>query len=85
MSRSKWKGPLIRENSLTNLQKSKKSDLKTSISRDTTILPSFINGVFKIHNGKEYDEVTVTDEMIGHKFGEFSFTRKRFSFKKKKR
>jgi ribosomal protein S19 len=39
---------------------------------------------FDIYNGKKYIEVTVTEDMVGHKFGEFSLTRAKFSFKKKK-
>jgi ribosomal protein S19 len=39
---------------------------------------------FKVYNGKNYNEITIIDSMIGHKFGEFSFTRAKFIFKKKK-
>ena len=84
MSRSKWKGPYVDANSLKDLQNSKKTYIKTTITRNSTILPRFLEKTFKVYNGKKFTEVLVTEEMIGHKFGEFSFTRKRFAFKKKK-
>lgn len=52
-------------------------------SRSSEIVPAFLGLNFKIYNGKNYVELTVTDDMIGHKFGEFSFTRSKFLFKKK--
>lgn len=84
MSRSKWKGPYVDINGLKILQNSKKTYLTTVIARNSTILPKFLERTFKIYNGKKFIEVLVTEEMIGHKFGEFSATRKRFAFKKKK-
>lgn len=84
MSRSQWKGPYIAEQHLEVLAKSLKNSAEIKISRHTEILPKFIEKTFKIHNGKKYIELLVTEEMIGHKFGEFSATRKRFFFKKKK-
>lgn len=84
MSRSQWKGPHLAEKSLKILKRSKKSYDKIIISRNVEILPKFIEKTFKIHNGKKYTEILVTEEMVGHKFGEFSSTRKRFFFKKKK-
>jgi len=56
-------------------------------SRNSTILPSFVNSNFQIHNGKTFIKVLVTQDMVGHKFGEFSMTRKtilKSSSKKKK-
>lgn len=84
MSRAKWKGPYIDENYLKNRQQQKENYFKTIASRTSTILPKFIEKTVKIHNGKNFIEIFVTEEMVGHKFGEFSSTRKRFSFKKKK-
>ena len=84
MSRSKWKGPYINENNIDKIYQLKKNYIKSIISRNTTILPKFVEKTFKVHNGKKFNEILVTEEMIGHKFGEFSATRKRFSFKKKK-
>lgn len=84
MGRSKWKGPYVDTKGLKTLEKSKKSYIKTTISRNTTILPKFVEHTLEVHNGKKFAEILVTEEMIGHKFGEFSSTRKRFSFKKTK-
>lgn len=84
MSRSKWKTPYTSTESLENLDKFKKNYQKLRISRNTEILPKFIEKTFNVYNGKKYVEVLVTEEMIGHKFGEFSSTRKQFFFKKKK-
>ena len=84
MSRSKWKGPYIDEHSLNKIHYLKKNYIKPTVSRNTTILPKFIEKTFEVYNGKKFNEILVTEEMVGHKFGEFSPTRKRFSFKKKK-
>jgi small subunit ribosomal protein S19 len=83
MSRSKWKGPYISKKCLNEAQQ-KKNYIKPIVSRNTTILPQFIEQTFEVYNGKKFSEILVTEEMIGHKFGEFSPTRKRFLFKKKK-
>jgi small subunit ribosomal protein S19 len=79
MSRSKWKG-FYTDKNLIN--KKLKGELKTT-SRNSEIVPKFIKQTFFVHNGKTFTKVLVTEEMIGHKFGEFSPTRKKFSFKKK--
>ena len=84
MSRSKWKGPYVDTNNLKDLQNLKKTYIKTIITRNSTILPKFLEKTFEIYNGKKFTEILVTEEMIGHKFGEFASTRKRFAFKKKK-
>ncbi len=84
MSRSKWKGPYVDTNSLKELQNLKKTYIKTVITRNSKILPKFLEKTFEIYNGKKFTEILVTEEMIGHKFGELSSTRKRFAFKKKK-
>lgn len=81
MKRSKWKGlftkPEIYSDQIdTNVKK---------ISRNFSIIPKFVGQTFKIHNGKIFKEITVTKEMLGHKFGEFLKTRVEFEFKKKKK
>lgn len=81
MGRSKWKGPYIDEKSLKTLENSKKN--KVIVSRNTSILPKLVEKTFDVYNGKKFVEIIVTEEMIGHKFGEFSSTRKQFSLKKK--
>jgi len=81
MSRSKWKGPYIGSE---KLNKNLKKQSNFIMPRNMEITPKLIGLIFKIHNGKEYKEITVKNEMVGYKFGEFVFTRGKFSFKKKK-
>lgn len=84
MGRSKWKSSyvnleFIKRTPIENLQK-----LPISIiSRSSEIVPAFLGLTFNVHNGKNYAEITVTDEMVGYKFGEFSYTRSKFAYKKK--
>ncbi len=80
MKRSKWKGFFIK-----TINYEKPFNLSTKISRNSTIIPKFINKTFKIHNGKSFKEISVTKEMVGHKFGEFFKTRANFEFKKRKK
>lgn len=82
MTRSKWKGPYLNSKYLKNLDLRKKRHLNF-MSRNSEIVPKFLGLTFKIHDGKKIIELNITNNMIGHKFGEFIFTRKRFSFKKK--
>ena len=88
MSRSLWKGPFI-DNYLFTLsqQNSQLNSFTKRIikvwSRRSMILPEFLNQNFEIHNGKQFVSLQVTEEMIGHKFGEFASTRKKTLHKKK--
>jgi small subunit ribosomal protein S19 len=82
MSRSVWKGPYINNNFKAKKIYTEKSS--TIIARNTEIIPKFVGLTFKVHNGKNFLNVVVNDKMIGHKFGEFCFTRARFVFKNKK-
>jgi small subunit ribosomal protein S19 len=81
MSRAKWKGPYVEVLEEKDFQKHKQKAF--ILSRSSEIVPAFLGLTFNIYNGKIYVELTVTDEMIGHKFGEFSFTRSKFMFRKK--
>jgi small subunit ribosomal protein S19 len=85
MTRTKWKGPYVETKLLINSQKllSKSKKILKTISRNSEIIPNFIGMTFNIYNGKKFINLTVTEKMIGHKFGEFSPTRKKFYFKKK--
>lgn len=83
MSRSKWKGPYIQTLRIEQPNIKQKID-EYKASRNSEIVPKFLGVTFRVHNGKTYSEVTVTNDMIGHKFGEFVFTRSKFYFKKKK-
>jgi len=82
MNRSKWKGPFTGKKQ--NINTKLKKDI-IIISRNSEILPNYLGSSFNIYNGKTYSEITVSDDMVGHKFGEFSFTRAKFVFKKKKK
>lgn len=78
MSRSLKKGPFVDENlikKLRNLKPGDKAIIKTW-ARACTIAPEMVGFTFGVHNGKEHIPVFVTEEMVGHKLGEFSPTRK---------
>lgn len=78
MSRSLKKGPFVNEKlikKLANLKPGTKTIIKTW-ARCSTITPLMIGFTFGVHNGKEHIPVYVTEEMVGHKLGEFSPTRK---------
>ena len=78
MSRSLKKGPFVDEKLLKKMSKIKAGD-KTVIktwSRASVITPEMVGYTFGVHNGKEHVLVQVTENMVGHKLGEFSPTRK---------
>ncbi len=78
MSRSSKKGPYVDPKLLKKISKVK-PDGKTVIktwSRDSEIAPEMVGYTFGIHNGKNFIEVTIKEEMVGHRLGEFSLTRK---------
>jgi len=78
MARSLKKGPYIDEKLLKKIKNLKPGD-KTIIktwSRDCTIVPEMVGFTFGVHNGKDFIPVTVTEEMVGHKLGEFAPTTK---------
>jgi small subunit ribosomal protein S19 len=76
MGRSLKKGPYVDERLYRRVEKLglNKEPLKTW-SRDCTIVPEFIGATFLVHNGKTFVKVYVTEDMVGHKLGEFSPTR----------
>ena len=78
MARSLKKGPYVFERLLKKVEKlnetGKKEVIKTW-SRRSTIYPAFIGHTFAVHNGKEFIPVYVTEDMVGHKLGEFAPTR----------
>ncbi len=79
MARSLKKGPFVDKNlmkKITKLNEENKKDVIKTKSRRSTIFPDFIGHTIAVHNGKEYIPVFITEEMVGHKLGEFSFTRK---------
>ena len=78
MPRSVWKGPFVDSYVLKKAKKTQESGRKEVIkiwSRRSTILPQFVGLTFGVYNGQKHIPVLVTEEMIGHKFGEFSPTR----------
>lgn len=75
MGRSLKKGPYVDLRLLAKVEKhGTKEPLKTW-ARDCTIVPEFIGATFMVHNGKSFLKVYVTEDMVGHKLGEFSLTR----------
>ena len=78
MTRSVWKGPFVDITLLKKAQTVSSSGKKEVIktwSRRSTILPQFVGLTFGVHNGRKFIPVSVTENMVGHKFGEFSPTR----------
>lgn len=78
MARSLKKGPFVDEHLMKKVQEMNKSGKKEVIktwSRRSTIFPDFIGHTFAVHNGKEHIPVYVTEDMVGHKLGEFAPTR----------
>ena len=78
MSRSVKKGPYVDPKLLEKVEKMRKKGEKKPIktwSRRSTIVPEFVGYTFSIHNGKNFISVFVTENIVGHKFGEFAPTR----------
>ena len=79
MARSLKKGPFVDESLMKKVKvvnESGKKEVIKTWSRRSTIYPEFIGHTFAVHNGKEFIPVYVTEDMVGHKLGEFSPTRK---------
>ena len=78
MSRSVWKGPFVDPSLIKKVEKQKMATnikpIKTW-SRKSTIIPEFVGVSFLIHNGKKFILITISEDMVGHKLGEFSPTR----------
>ena len=92
MTRSLWKGPFSEQtNNLTSessktLKKTTEQFLTNKIwSRRSVILPAFLNKKLLVYNGKLFIPLKVSEEMIGHKYGEFASTRKKPIHKKKRK
>jgi len=78
MSRAIWKGPFVDPSLIKKVEKLKGQPNKTPIktwSRKSTIIPEFVGISFLIHNGKKFIPIKISEEMVGHKLGEFSPTR----------
>lgn len=75
MGRSLKKGPYVDLRLLAKVEKQGTKEPIKTWSRDCTVVPEFIGATFLVHNGKAFHRVYVTEEMVGHKLGEFSLTR----------
>ena len=78
MTRSVWKGPFVDGYMLKKAEKSRasgRSEIIKTWSRRSTIMPQFVGLTFGVYNGNKFLPVSVTEAMIGHKFGEFAPTR----------
>ena len=78
MARSLKKGPYVEDSLLRKVEKMKSANKKQPIktwSRRSMILPEFVGLTFAIHNGKQHLQVYITENMVGHRLGEFAPTR----------
>jgi small subunit ribosomal protein S19 len=78
MGRSIKKGPFVDEHLMKKVQALMKTDQKKPIktwSRRSMVIPEFVGFTFLVHNGKDFINVFVTENMVGHRLGEFSLTR----------
>ncbi|CAG8973374.1 hypothetical protein HYALB_00000137 [Hymenoscyphus albidus] len=72
LSRSVWKGPNIVPLPIVRVAPGQKTPPVKTQARSATILPNFVGMIFQVHNGKIYHDVEITEDMVGHKLGEFS-------------
>ena len=78
MARAVWKGPFVEESLIKKVDKQKNDNNKKPIktwSRKSTIIPDFVGVSFLIYNGKKFIPITISEDMVGHKMGEFAPTR----------
>jgi len=78
VARSVWKGPFVEGSLIKKAEKARgsvRSEVIKTWSRRSTILPQFVGLTFGVYNGKKHIPVLVTEDMVGHKLGEFSPTR----------
>jgi len=78
MARSVWKGPFVERSLLKKVEVargSSRNEIVKTWSRRSVILPQMVGVTFGVHNGRKFIPVLVTDQMIGHKLGEFAPTR----------
>ena len=78
MSRSSKKGPYVDEKLMIKIERLKAANKKEPIktwARSSQIPPEFVGYTFLVHNGKVFKEVFITEDMVGHRLGEYSLTR----------
>jgi small subunit ribosomal protein S19 len=87
MTRSNYKGPYVSEKLLKKAIDAKKKNVNViyTRSRNSTITFDFLDFIVYIYNGKTYYPLTVKKNILGYKFGAFSFTKKKAVYKKKKK
>jgi ribosomal protein S19 len=78
MKRSKWKGPFVQKINILNKK-------VLELPRYFEVTLNLVGKTCNVYSGKEWLELTLVEEMVGHKLGEFVFTREKFVFKKKKK
>ena len=81
MARAIWKGPFVEESLMKKVDKYKNDPKKIPIktwSRKSTIIPDFVGVSLLIYNGKKFIPITISEDMVGHKLGEFAPTRQFF-------
>ncbi len=82
MTRSVKKGPFVDLNLMEKIEKMNKTNDRSVVktwSRRSTVIPEFVGHTFSVYNGKKFNNVFISENMVGHKLGEFSHTR---TFKK---
>ncbi|GIX04443.1 MAG: 30S ribosomal protein S19 [Planctomycetaceae bacterium] len=78
MGRSTKKGPYVDHNLLEKVERlnlNRRKEVIRTWSRRSTIIPDFVGHTFEVHNGRRFEKVFVTEDMVGHKLGEFAPTR----------
>ena len=78
MARSVWKGPFVEGSLIKKAEKARgsvRNEVIKTWSRRSTILPQFVGLTFSVYNGQKFIPVSVNEDMVGHKLGEFSPTR----------
>ena len=81
MARAIWKGPFVEESLIKKVEKQQNQVNRKPIktwSRKSTIIPEFVGFSFLIYNGRKFIPLTVSEDMVGHKLGEFAPTRQFF-------
>ncbi len=79
--RSLWKGPFFQLSLLNSIKADVGRQGVKTHARSSTIIPSFIGAHLLVHNGHQYIPLTIREEMVGHKLGEFVATQKPFSYR----
>lgn len=85
MSRNINKGPFFKVNLINDKNEKKKKQWIKINNKNFVILPEYIDHIINVYNGKTFVKIKIIDKMVGYKFGEFIYTRKKHVYKKKKK